>query len=224
MTDINLKSSTIEKGLDIAKDFIQSLIKPSVDEVGLYFADKVKLWRFENQLKSINKIKAIVEKQDIKVKQINPKVLFPYLEAVSLEEDETLQNLWANLITNYIDAERNLTVTVYPEILRQISSEDAELLRLMSANKNKRLHITSCDYSKTFLKANTAAECLPNLERLGLIEQELKYDMHETDYYKSVDKRKTKVVADGTEYYFLTSFGIDFLDACTLDAERRNKK
>ena len=120
MGELNLKSSTIEKSLDLAKDFLQKLIGPSVDELGLLFSDNVKLWRLKNQIRNLEKVKKIVDEEKIDIKQVNLKVLIPYLEGVSLEDDETLQDLWAKLFTNYIDTSKNLTINVYPNILKQL--------------------------------------------------------------------------------------------------------
>lgn len=87
----------------MAKDFLQKLIGPSVDELGLLFSDNVKLWRLKNQIINIEKIKKIIDKEKIGIKQVSLKVLIPYLEGVSLEDDETFPDLWAKLFTNYID-------------------------------------------------------------------------------------------------------------------------
>ncbi len=196
MKEINIKSDTIEKGLDLAKEFLQSILKPSLDEVGELFADRVKLWRVKNQVKNIEKVKAIVEKEGIKTKAINMKVLFPYLDAVALEDDETLQDMWANLFANYIDQEMNLTLTVYPEILRQLSSEEATVLQVLFTNSR---------YSPIPLSSTCETS---NLERLGLIKQE-------TSTYTNLGT----VSIESTGKYQLTEFGDDFVDACT-----RNKK
>ena len=37
--------------LDLAKEFLQKLIGPSVEELGLLFSDNVKLWRLKNQIR-----------------------------------------------------------------------------------------------------------------------------------------------------------------------------
>ena len=106
MGNFNIKSSTIEKGLDLTKDFLQTIIKPSLEEIGLLMSDKVKVWRLNNQIKNLQKVQKIIQKNGISPKQISMKVMFPYLEAVAMEEDEMLQDMWANLMANYIDPAR----------------------------------------------------------------------------------------------------------------------
>lgn len=49
MQDINLKSTAVEKGIDLVKGFLERLAGPAIDELGLLFGDNVKLFRFKNQ-------------------------------------------------------------------------------------------------------------------------------------------------------------------------------
>ncbi|WP_310992582.1 hypothetical protein [Aequorivita marina] len=44
--EFNIKSSTVEKGLELAQDFLGKLIFPAIEEVGLLVADNVKVWSF----------------------------------------------------------------------------------------------------------------------------------------------------------------------------------
>lgn len=206
MTELNIKSSTIEKGLDLAKDFLQSVMKPSLDEVGELFADKVKLWRVKNQIRNIEKVRAIVEKEGIKTKAINMKVLFPYLDAVALEDDETLQDMWANLFVNYIDSEKNLTTHVYPDILRQLSSGEANLLKsIYNKPKKEKYHTLSNN------EIDISTEGLCNMVRLNLIEEEMEYKIHSI-----VDKNF--IYPEYYGKYTLTDFGLDFVYACSRKA------
>lgn len=209
MKEINIKSSTVEKGLDLAKEFLQSVMKPSLDEVGELFADKIKLWRIKNQVRNIEKVKAIVEKEGITTRAINMKVLFPYLDAVALEEDETLQDMWANLFVNYIDSEKNLSLTVYPEILRQLSSREAEVLKYMKNNISE----LPCELS-SLNGYELPIDEIANLERLGLIEMHIIHEMEPIENrYGPINPGK--ILAEYTHRYYLTDFGFNFIDACT---------
>ena len=167
MTELNLKSTTIEKGLDLLKGFLERAIGPSIDEYGLILQDKVKLRRLKNQINIFEKAKQIAEKKGIDVKQINLKALFPLLEGIALEEEKALQDMWANLFVNYIDSNKNLNSNVYPSILSQISTHEVEILKYMLANK---FTLSTRDES---LMINTDIEWsdeeLANLCRLGLI-------------------------------------------------------
>lgn len=127
--EFNIKSSTIEKGLELAKDFLGRLINPAAEEVGLLISDNIKYYRFKNQVRILLKAKEYVEKKNISIKEIPIKILVPLLENASLEDNDTLQNKWANLLVNMIDSENNLQNQIFPYILSQISIEEYEGLK-----------------------------------------------------------------------------------------------
>lgn len=210
MGELNLKSSTIEKSLDLAKDFLQKLIGPSVDELGLLFSDNVKLWRLKNQIRNLEKVKKIVDEEKIDVKQVNLKVLIPYLEGVSLEEDETLQDLWAKLFTNYIDTSKNLTINVYPNILKQLSTNEVTILRFLQSNGNK---LTFKGYNAN-KEIKFTSEELANLERLGLIKETLEISQYGGDIDESTGQWKWDFEELASGEFYITDFGFEFLNAC----------
>ncbi|MFN7327012.1 MAG: hypothetical protein ACK5SQ_10550, partial [Chitinophagales bacterium] len=121
---INITSTAIEKGIDIAKEFLEKLIMPTVEETGLLVRDKVTMWRFSNQIKMLNKAKLKCEKNGISLKTISLKILCPLLEYAGLEEDEILQDKWANLLTNMVDSSQNLENHVFPYLLSQVSVDE----------------------------------------------------------------------------------------------------
>ena len=59
-TDIS--STAVEKGLDLAKGFVDKLVSPPIEELGLLIKDQVSYWRFSNQIKILNKAKILCEK------------------------------------------------------------------------------------------------------------------------------------------------------------------
>lgn len=124
MTDkkFDITSTALEKGLDIAKDFVDKLIMPSIEEAGLLIKDKVTMWRFSNQVKMLNKANDYCQKHKISPKKISLKLLSPLLEHAGLEEDDLLQDKWATLLSNMVDSEQNIENHVFPYILSQIST------------------------------------------------------------------------------------------------------
>jgi hypothetical protein len=139
MSKIDITSTAIEKGIDLAKDFLDKLIMPSVEETGLLLRDKVTLWRFRNQVKILNKSKAICEKHKISPKMISLKLLCPLLDYAGLEEDETLQDKWAILLANMVDSEQNIENHVFPYLLSQISNSEFFLLENVVEIKKNRI-------------------------------------------------------------------------------------
>ncbi len=137
MNETNIATSSIEKGLDIAKELLSKLISPSIEEIGLLVADNIKLFRFKNQVKILNKAQKYISDKGISIKQIPVKILVPLLENASLEEEEELQEKWSNMICNMADSETNLTNHVFPYILGQISKEEFYGLEKLNIRENE---------------------------------------------------------------------------------------
>jgi len=219
MNELNLKSSTVEKGLDLAKELMSKLLGPAINEMGELWADKVKVWRFKNQLKNFEKVKLIVEQQHVKVKEASLKVLLPYMEGVSLEDNETLQDMWANLLVNYIDADKNLTTNVYPGILAQLSSEEVKILNELK-DFIPPSSITPRYFAPKPVKQLFEVDQVLNLERLGLIEGVARFktvDTRRSGVYRptsDVFKTGDKIEQLSPLIYKITLFGKQFLQAC----------
>jgi len=137
--DLNIKSSTVEKGVELAKGFLDKLIIPAIEETGLLMRDKIAYWRFKNQVKILNKAKSYCEKHAITPNTVPFKLLVPLLETSALEEDEILQDKWATLIGNMVDSEQNIENHVFPYILGQISKTEYLFLEQVFFSKKKRV-------------------------------------------------------------------------------------
>lgn len=142
--EIDIKSSTIDKGVEFAKEFLSKLIMPTVEETGLLIADNIKFFRFKNQVRILLKAKEYVETRKLNTSEIPIKILVPLLENASLEEDEELQDKWAKMLTNMVDSDLNLQNQIFPYLLSQISiSEYDEIKKLLKKEdeyylKNKK--------------------------------------------------------------------------------------
>jgi hypothetical protein len=167
----DIKSSTIEKGLEIAKNFVDKLIMPSVEETGLLVKDHITMWRFKNQIKMLNKAKEYCEKHKIESKKITLKVLVPLLEYSSLEEDDEMQDKWSLLLSNLIDSEQNIENHVFPYILSQLSKDEFFPLEKVYDNCiSRRLNLTK--EFNNFKEERPKKEKLPK-ERIEFLGKEI---------------------------------------------------
>jgi len=219
MDEITLTAATtaaIMSAAKSAKGLLTSLLGPTADVYGQMIASGAQLRFLENQIKNFEKITQIVVDHGINIKQVNLKVLFPYLNGVAVEEDETLQNLWANLFVNYIDASKNLKETVYPKILADISTRGAEILHVMDSNDGELIIDKIKGIDEEVL--NDLVENLPGLIRLGLvvkipirdtvrIPQGTTVNSNELINFKINDSKASK--------FKITDFGDNFLKACS---------
>lgn len=194
---IDITSTAIEKGFDLVKDFVEKLVGSTLEETGLLISDNIKLIRFKNQLKILTKAQKIVKESGINIKQISLKSLVPLLEYSSLEEDETLQEKWANLLVNFIDSSEKYESTIFPFILNQLSSKEIiELERLFEVGKSSLEAIKFSGIE------------IANIVRLGLMERVI----DEGKYIYS-EKEKPRI------RYKLTSLGKEFVKCCSPKAK-----
>jgi len=136
---IEVSSKALEKGIDLAKDFLGKLVNPGLEETGLLLKDQVAYWRFKNQIRVLNKAKEYCQQQNIDPKTISLKLLAPLLEHAGLEEDETLQDRWAYLLGNMVDSEQNIDNHVFPYLLSQLSVNEFMVLETVMKKKDDRV-------------------------------------------------------------------------------------
>ncbi|MCS5700792.1 hypothetical protein NZK32_17255 [Cyanobium sp. FGCU-52] len=140
---IDISSTTIDKGLDVAKEFLQKLIGPSLEEAGLLLKESIALWRFRNQVSILEKANEICRRKGINPSPVSLKLLCPLMDAASLEEDPDMQSKWAALLSNMVDSEKNIQNHVFPYILGQLSLAEFALLEACIREKRKRVRSLS---------------------------------------------------------------------------------
>lgn len=151
MQKIDITSTALEKGLDIAKRFVEKLIYPSAEEMGLLLKDGIAKWRFSIQVKTLIKAQSICEKHGVNPQMISPKLLTPLLEYASLEDNEKLQDKWATLLANMVDSDQNVENHVFPYLLSQVSIQEFELLEKtlnIKIERVKSLNVKLGEYLK----------------------------------------------------------------------------
>jgi hypothetical protein len=194
-TKFDITSTAIEKGIDIIAGFIEKLAGSSLEEAGLLLADQVRVRRLKNQIKIFSDAKKIAEENNITIKQINLKTLVPLLEFSSLEEDETLQQKWSNLIVNFSDSNKIFESSIFPFILNQISSNEIrELQRILEAGVFKTHELN--------LKPSEIA----NIRRLGLIQQ-----VGDSQSFEG-----GKFLIPTFTFSQITALGVEFITCCSI--------
>lgn len=218
--NVNLESKTVEKGLDAAKGFLSKLMSPALEETGLMIKDQVAAIRFRNQIKLLNKTKAVCEKNNINPKAIPLKLLYPLLENASLEEDEVLQDKWAILLSNLVDSEQNIENHVFPFLLSQISKhefqtiEEAVISFLERKNKNiTALNLFNKKYEKKIEELKVEKIQIPHSEynKRSEISKEI-YELEKEQKSYIIEVTKTPTINEyefeSFEIYNLIRLGI----------------
>jgi hypothetical protein len=205
-----LINTAVEEAAKAANGLLTRLFGPIADGMEILLGQGLRLRVLNNQLRGLKKLEEKCKREKINIKQINLKVLFPYLEGISVEEDYELEEMWANLIANYLDSNKSLTQTVYPMILKQLSTQDLELLKLCYDNPC----ITAYDreieelYKFTDPKTLLCGVDVSNIERIGLIKEDLMHLKRNQGIFDVM------IETFNIKTYVISDFGIGFYEAC----------
>jgi hypothetical protein len=129
---------SIEEAAKAAKDYLDKLVSPGLEEGGGIIADTVAYWRFKNRVNLVLKAKAFLEAKGLEPKRLLPKVVAPLLEAGSLEEESEMQDRWAALLASAAtDPDR--VPPAFPRILAELSSTEARILDWMTERVHRQV-------------------------------------------------------------------------------------
>ncbi|MFH0854147.1 MAG: Abi-alpha family protein [bacterium] len=210
---ITEQNAEIEASQEEVSEFLEKVIPNFVIEGGGILADTVRFWRWKNQINIIKKAKIIVENSKLDKKQVPLKILLPIMENSSLEEDEIIQNKWANILANAITASRDITPN-YAEILKELSVLEVVILDQLfdesskenDYEKRKQLQFGKQKISEIFkLSSEQADLIIENLYRLNLCQAPAGHGIAVGQY---------KFALRTTEVFEFTTFGYYFVQAC----------
>src|SRR6266571_6763229 len=108
---------------------VKRMLGPAADELAEMWRDQVRLYRYERQLKCVEKAERMAQEAGFTPQAVSPKILFPLLEGASFEENEDLHTMWAALLANAASPENSETVRPYfIYILKGMAPDEALLL------------------------------------------------------------------------------------------------
>ena len=204
-----------KKIIEIAEKMLDKLVGPAISETGELIADKIKFYRFKNQIKILNNVKKLLEENGLSPKQIPIKLVVPLLENASLEEDSSLQEMWSRLIMN--SSTYNYKVSLHKAciaILSDLSPTEAKILEMIKDDVVEKLKQKEKDFfpstvfyrtytitSRFKLKQEESDYMVDNLVRVGL----LKWEPSEIE----------NNTFDLENFISLSNLGYNFLKECT---------
>jgi hypothetical protein len=222
-------SDIVKSGaLDKLADIIHKLAGPMAEEIGMMMADKIKVYRVKNWVSVVRKTEQILAEAHIPANAVPPRLFLPILEAASIENDETLQGLWAGLLASASEESDSLSPS-FVETLKQLTPAEAKTLNKWFDFAERRHGflgpanslIQSTDGPAPHLEILTTE----TFERLGLIRRE--YDLQEKSrtfieqFLISAEQTnqlfnwpKTEKLPEITYQFKFTEYGFQFMNAC----------
>lgn len=126
-------SSVIKQGmgkLEQVFSFFEPLVNPVVNQCGQYLADKVYYARVQNAINFKKRVESQlkpVDKDSMKSVPLN--VIVPILENALIEEDSTIQEMWASLLVNGVDSDSGVELSKgYIGLLKDMGPMEVQCL------------------------------------------------------------------------------------------------
>ncbi len=151
-------AKTTGKAIDASRElggFLSRFIKGSAEQAAGIVEDKLKYMRWERQVRLIKRANGFLNEIGLRTptKAVPLKIAIPIFQAASLEEDDYLQDLWAKLLVNAGDSERNVEIRrAYLSILEDLDPLGAKILH--------KIYSLSCDTRKEIWTKNLPDEVL----------------------------------------------------------------
>lgn len=241
---MNFEQVAVASVAYLIKEPLSKIIGKPAEEIGDMLAEKLRYYRFKQSVKIMIEADEYMKKHSITSQGIALKNLVPLLEGAAIEEDDSIQTMYRNLLINYLDPAKNLKTNVYPHLLSQISSEELQVMIDLSCYNYEPSEASSLSFGyffgnvteiSTINKATFTEkygedfeQYIYNLIRLGLIVEEYDLEKEQGQYFVgsmgeqiglknawwNVNEDKLKLKA--TKHLELTSLGRGLISACTI--------
>ena len=189
----------VEAGSDLASFVGKALGTVPEDTVGLLGGDHLRELRIRNLDRISRKTEDILSERGVEDPEpIGLKALLPTLEAASEESDETLQDMWANLLANAMDPNKDTSLQrIFIEALGEMEPIDVLIFKTM-AEKAPNEALGSQDLMERLACRKTlAAVSADRLTDLGVLRE---------------------MGSVGWPIYDIAALGMEFYLACQSDA------
>lgn len=144
-------AKAIQSGCDLAKQFggfVAEMFGPSAQDIGEVAHYYTSYWRLCNAIKIEEKVRAKCKEYGIEDKRIPlaPRIGLPMIEAALNEDDDTLQGMWAELMTRSVDpSSANDIRRCHIETLNEFEPNDANIIYGMYLIFNEEVRRSSLD-------------------------------------------------------------------------------
>lgn len=201
--------------------FIREIVGDGLIELGGSFHDWTKYFREKNLLIIHDKLEALYIEREIKGKTIPlaSRYAIPIIQNASLEDDDSIQTLWAGLIANSTDPDKSISPKkIYIDILSSLEPLDAKVLQFFpSQGWNMFPGGHSAGFNVTKLaneldeEASNIELSLQNLARLGCI-----MDSFDPLIDSPMSTSIGAAIHDESTSFRPTPLGFDLLVACKI--------
>lgn len=179
----NESQASLGKAAEKAFEFAEKIIANPLIEFNGILTDKIKYWRFKNQIDTLIKARTFLKQKGLLLeKKIPIKDLTTLLEHASFEDNEEMQDCWASLLANALDPNNEFDIcSIFSGILSQVSPHEILLLdhiflkSFLHSDRHRPFIEKDNLIQRSFTSYNVTLLIFDNLIRLRLIEEEIIY-------------------------------------------------
>ncbi len=212
--------------------YVSRIINEPVDAVVGILGDRLKFMRAERQLRLADRWLEILKERKIQgaLRVVPPKLALPIIENASLEEDDELQDLWANLLASAVDPNYNGQIrSAFIDIIRQVEVIEVHILDFMfkeaRSEDDKDKDAFTYYLRNNLVSPNRIVEALgismeacetsiDNLLRLRCVSSNVEFQRYSAEDSYAGQRGDLLNHAD-YDLICLTPLGVNLIEACT---------
>lgn len=159
-------AKTGHKALEVAEKsggWFAQFFEGGMRHLGAAFEDSMQGFRIRNRAKVLEKTHTELSRHGLldNYRTLENRIAGPLIEAISLEDDETLQDVWARFIRNSSDPEKPKANRTLIEVIKNLEPVDWPLIERLFSAGEKALNWSDL--------ASTEAEIIEAMDRLAAI-------------------------------------------------------
>jgi Abortive infection alpha len=166
-------------------------------------ADKVRVYRVRNWIRTVQKTERLLREAGLSANAVPPRLLLPIMEASSVEDNETLQDMWAGLLAT-ASQDTDAVSPSFVETLKQLTPDEARHLQRVCVN------ILHNPKTSSLYEGKPPQVTFDTYERLGLMRRE-----YELTWPGPEPLQLARIALREIDYeYTLTVYAANFWQAC----------
>ena len=223
MSDLGEILKPIAGSVEHLTGLLEKLAGPAAQEVGLMLGERLRAYRLKNLGTVAQKMERKLCDAGLPVNAVPPRLLLPIIENSSIEDNDSLQELWAGLLAT-ASHQTDSVSPAFVETLKQLTPDEARhlkhiydsLLAAMPSHLLKlgmRTPITPFAFTKAW--GAPAGVTADSFERLSLVQRDFAVKLWQSSSRFRNAEEALNSLEPRVEYRFVfTQYALNFLEAC----------